>query len=442
MMARLQDTTALAEDLALELVPQSRALRIAARLVVAVFVLTAAALWFAPWQQSVAGTGRVIAYAPLDRQQPIQTPIAGRLVRWHVQEGSVVRAGQLVATIEDNDPGLAGRLSRVQDAAETRLEAARQSVQMIEDQIRSLESAQASAVEAAAGRVRMASDRLRAAEQSRDAAAAVARTAELNLTRIRGLAKDGLSSTRDLEVAELAAQTAKADKQRAEATVGAARGEVASLEAERKRTDASLRADIERARASLESARGDVARAEGEVQERATAVARQHTMQVVAPRDGAILRMLAAEGAEYVAAGDAIATLVPDTTSRAVELSLSGRDGPLVAPGRKVRLQFEGWPAVQFVGWPSVAVGTFPGIVSYVDAAADPNGHVRVVVVPDPDSQPWPNSTLLRQGIRANGWVLLDRVRLGFELWRQWNGFPPSTSVPYTTTTPAVKATK
>jgi membrane fusion protein, adhesin transport system len=160
-------------------------------------------------------------------------------------------------------------------------------------------------------------------------------------------------------------------------------------------------------------------------------------MQVVAPRDGTVLRMLAAQGAEYVAAGDAIATLVPDTTSRAVELLLSGRDGPLVTAGRRVRLQFEGWPAVQFVGWPSVAVGTFPGVVAFVDSAADPQGRSRVVIVPDPNAEPWPSSALLRQGIRANGWVLLDRVRLGFELWRQWNGFPASTSMPPLTVAPS-----
>ena len=85
---------------------------------------------------------------------------------------------------------------------------------------------------------------------------------------------------------------------------------------------------------------------------------------------------------------------------------------------------------MQFVGWPSVAVGTFPGVVAFVDAAADAGGRTRVVVVHDPDAEPWPSSALLRQGIRANGFVLLDRVRLGFELWRQWNGFPPSTGLP------------
>jgi hypothetical protein len=28
--------------------------------------------------------------------------------------------------------------------------------------------------------------------------------------------------------------------------------------------------------------------------------------------------------------------------------------------------------------------------------------------------------------VRANGWVLLDSVRLGYELWRRFNGFPPT----------------
>ena len=40
-------------DLGLELVPRSRALRIGGRLVVITFLLVAAALWLAPWQQSV-----------------------------------------------------------------------------------------------------------------------------------------------------------------------------------------------------------------------------------------------------------------------------------------------------------------------------------------------------------------------------------------------------
>jgi hypothetical protein len=46
------------------------------------------------------------------------------------------------------------------------------------------------------------------------------------------------------------------------------------------------------------------------------------------------------------------------------------------------------------------------------------------MVEPDPNDKPWPSLTYLRQGVRVKGWVLLDTVPLGFEVWRQLNGFP------------------
>ena len=38
----------------------------------------------------------------------------------------------------------------------------------------------------------------------------------------------------------------------------------------------------------------------------------------------------------------------------------------------------------------------------------------------------WPEGRYLKQGVRASGWVLLNEVRLAYEFWRQFNGFPPS----------------
>jgi hypothetical protein len=112
-------------------------------------------------------------------------------------------------------------------------------------------------------------------------------------------------------------------------------------------------------------------------------------------------------------------------------MKVSGNDMPLIQEGDKVRLQFEGWPAVQFVGWPSVAVGTFGGKVSRIFPSDDGKGNFLVLVTPDNHfarEDGWPDSRYLRQGVRANGWVLLNEVRLGYELWRQLNGFPPVVS--------------
>jgi multidrug resistance efflux pump len=158
-------------------------------------------------------------------------------------------------------------------------------------------------------------------------------------------------------------------------------------------------------------------------------LSRQERQLITAPRDGTILRVLHGSGSVFVKEGDTVAIFVPDTLKPAVEIFIDGNDLPLVYPGRHVRLQFEGWPAVQFSGWPSIAVGTFGGVVKVVDPSATYKGKFRVIIVPEED-EVWPNNTYLRQGTRVYGWVLLNRVQLGYELWRQFNGFPPALDAP------------
>lgn len=173
----------------------------------------------------------------------------------------------------------------------------------------------------------------------------------------------------------------------------------------------------------------ELAAAESELARLLVRIARQSSQTVKASRSGVISRINSPQGGVIVKAGQELATLVPDTTDRAVELIVSGNDVALLAAGRQVRLQFEGWPALQFSGWPSVAVGTFPGTVKLIDPADDGSGNFRVVIFPEENST-WPTNIYLRLGVRAIGWILLDEVSLGWELWRKFNGFPPTTSDP------------
>ncbi|MDP3561787.1 MAG: HlyD family efflux transporter periplasmic adaptor subunit [Legionellaceae bacterium] len=151
-------------------------------------------------------------------------------------------------------------------------------------------------------------------------------------------------------------------------------------------------------------------------------IARQETQAVKAHVPGIIFKRLTGEESVVVKAGDVLAEIIPQTKSRAVELWVDGNDIPFVRIGQIARLQFEGWPAVQFRGWPQVAVGTFEGKVSFIDATDNGLGVFRVVIVP---SEPWPNIAFLRQGVRVHGWVQLGQVPLWYEIWRQFNGFPP-----------------
>ncbi|AMV25267.1 hypothetical protein VT84_12780 [Gemmata sp. SH-PL17] len=110
------------------------------------------------------------------------------------------------------------------------------------------------------------------------------------------------------------------------------------------------------------------------------------------------------------------------------ELLIDGNDLPLVRAGDRVLLQFEGWAAVQFAAYPEAAAGTFEGRVYLVDPTSDGQGRFRVLVEPAPGAA-WPDEALLRQGVRAQGWVVLKDVRLGYEVWRLLNGFPPAREV-------------
>ncbi|MGE0362946.1 MAG: HlyD family secretion protein [Vicinamibacterales bacterium] len=413
------------ERLALHSVQVPRAARVLARLLVLLLAVLVLGLTLTPWRQTILGAGRVIAFHPEERLQEIEAPLDGRIVKWHVVEGAQVKKGDPIVDLTDNDPAILERMREERAQIVGTIEQGEARVTSLTDRIGGLDETLTTSVAAAELREQMARERVTAAEQGLAAARAARVTADLNLERQRALVAKGLTSTRNVELAELEAATRTAEVDRSVATLNAARSEAASMRAELLRTRADARARVDEARAALASGLSDVAKARAELAKMDVRLARQQTQQVVAPVDGTVLRVLARQSGELLKAGAPLAALVPASRQDVVELWVDGNDMPMVMPGAEVRLQFEGWPALQFSGWPSVAVGTFGGRVRLVDQADNGRGRFRVLVEPDPNDDPWPSRRFLRQGVRANGWVLLNVVPIGYELWRQFNGFPP-----------------
>jgi multidrug efflux pump subunit AcrA (membrane-fusion protein) len=402
---------------AIALVGSSRASHVLARVLILGCFFAILGLIFLPWQQSVRGTGRVIAFDPLDRRMDVQAPVAGRVKELRVVEGQTVKKGDVIAELQDNDPNLLDNLRGQRDSVESRILALRQRVSELSMQLEQQASVKLQAL--AAARQKVASEQV------------TAETARLHYERTESLARGGLVSQRDLELAIQGRDSSAAN--------------LAAAKANLIQTEREYDASLSRIRADRTQVQGDLATAERDRGAAEVLVSQTMQQQVVAPRDGFVLRVSATEGT-FLRPGSPIATIIPEAETRFAEVWLQGNDVPLVSarrtlpdgrviPGSPVRLRFEGWPAIQFVGWPSVAIGTFGGEVVFVDATDDGAGKFRVVVAPKPDiiekdgktiEQPWPKNQWLRQGVRVDGWVLLQQLPLWKEAWRQLNAFPPT----------------
>ena len=388
--------------------------------VIALLALGSLAL---PWQQSVRGTGTVTALRPADRPQQVPAAIGGRIMEWYVAEGEYVERGTPLVRVEEVadaylDPEALLRL-REQLAAKTAAVAAKR------DKAAAL-AAQLAALEQGLG---LARDQARNTVEQRAAAAEAAAVdsavAADQLARREGLHADGLVSLNDLQGARLRVQQAAAKAVEARNALANARLALGALGADYADKLAKARADRAATLAEVSEGEGDAARLRGSV---ATVEARAELHTIAAPQSGWVVQAVRAGVGEQLKQGDPVVTIMPGDPRQAVALQVTATDVPLLAPGRKVRLQFDGWPAVQFSGWPSVAVGTFGGEIVVVDQVSGADGRYRVLVRPDPADEPWPRE--LRQGSGVIGWAMLDEVRLATELWRRLNGFPPAMQQP------------
>ena len=396
-----------------------------ARACVWLFLATPPALLLTPWQQNITGSGRVTAFAPLERQQTVEAPVSGRIVQWQAREGAKVKAGDVLMEIVDVDPEQLERLRRQTDAAAAKLAAKEEELRAYRLQVDNLLTTRNLQVASAQYRLDVARQRAVSASEAIASARATMDTAAVQTGRLQRLLGDGLVSKRDFEVAERDGIVARRNLNSAQAALNAAQAEQSAAEAEIGRIRADAQARIDSATASANKTLSELEDSRSSLLKSEIDLSRQQSQVVKAPRDGSILRLVANPQSDIVKQGDPLLVLVPDSDVKAVELWVNGNDAVLIMPGRHARLQFEGWPAIQFAGWTELAVGTFGGTVAFVDSTDDGKGKFRVLIVPDQADRPWPSERFLRQGVRVNGWVILNRVTMAYELWRQLNAFPP-----------------
>ncbi|MFT2007264.1 HlyD family secretion protein [Pontibacter sp. 13R65] len=395
----------------------------------AIFVIVVASL-FLPWTQNIRSEGTLTALTPQDRPQTVQATIAGRIERWHIMEGAFVKKGDTIVSISEikekyMDPNLIIRLGEQTEAKRDAATATEAKMQAMQEQIKALReglvfSLQKGRNKVEQARLKLQSDSMDVVAQRTDLA-----IAEAQFARQETLYNQGLKSLTELEARRLKLQESQAkllsginkfDAARAE--LQNARTELSSLQAEYADKIAKAEAELSSTRSYLYGTLAEVSKLQSEL---SSTQVRSQYYHIVAPQDGNVVRTLKAGIGETIKEGEPLATIMPYNSQMAAELYVKALDLPLIKPGDDIRLQFEGWPALVFSGWPGASFGTFGGIVAVLDNTGT-NGQYRMLVVPDPDQEPWPDA--LRVGSGVYGWAMLNTVPIWYEIWRQLNSFP------------------
>lgn len=409
----------------LHLVQSSRFAKWLAKLLLVGLFLAVLGMAFLPWQQTSRGEGSVVAYVPQERQQSIEAPTKGIVAKIGegLVEGSVVKKGDFILEIQPFAANMVQQLNGQLTELKTKEETANVKAGAYRQNVEGFTEAAEFTVSAARQMVEAAEAKLESKQRLVPAYQAKELQAKLNFQRQDMLARSGLKPAKEIEKLRKEWDVAKSEAQSVLQDVMSLEKELAAKldMLEEKRRVAQTKIDY--ARALEQDSLGAAATVRKDIRDVQMKLEEMDRLIILAPRDGTIFRMPLYERGQTIKEGQSIMTLVPDSTQEAVELLVAGNDMPLVQLGQEVRLQFEGWPAVQFPGWPSIAVGTFSGQVATVDATDNGLGRFRILVTPSDDAQ-WPTDRYLRQGVRANGWVMLQRVSLGYEIWRQLNGFP------------------
>lgn len=387
---------------------------------------------FLPWTQNIQSKGNVTALKPEQRPQTIQSRISGRIEHWYVREGAFVKKGDTILNISEIkseylDPDYLERIGSQLAAKKSSVKSYEEKVQALENQIIAIE--RTSALKSGQINNKLEQGRLQIESDSieYEASKIAFEIADRQYKRLVKLYEEGLKSLTDLEKRRQDYQKAQAQMVAKENKLLASRNKFLNIEIENTSVIAQYQEKAAKAQSDKFATLSNLYDAEAMVTKLQNQYAnfsmRTDMYYITAPLDGYINRVIQTGIGETIKEGAKLVDITPASYDLAVAMYIKPIDLPLLEKGQKVRIQFDGWPAIVFSGWPNTSYGTYGGVVVAIDNNTSANGMFRVIVAQDPDDYIWPDA--IRMGAGTKNMLLLKDVPIGYELWRKINGFPP-----------------
>lgn len=388
---------------------------------------------FLPWTQNITSTGLVTTLTPQQRPQTIQSQIPGRIEEWFVVEGDFVKKGDTILRISEIkseyfDNKLIERTTDQINAKSSSVDSYQDKVAALNRQINALSQEQK--LKLAQTQNKLLQAKLKAKSDSIDFEAAKTNVliAEKQFNRTETLQKEGLKAVKDVEEKRLKLQETQAKLISHENKFLAAKNEIINAKIDISGVNASYTDKISKAESDKFTAASSGFDAIAQVSKLENSNSnykiRNSLLYITAPQNGYINKAIKGGIGGTFKEGEDLVGIMPSNYDLAVETFVKPIDLPLLHINEKVRVQFDGWPAIVFSGWPNVSYGTYGAKVVAIENFISDNGKYRVLLAPDETDHQWPKA--IRVGSGANTIALLEDVPIWFELWRQINSFPPN----------------
>ena len=291
-----------------------------------------------PWRQTVLAHGQVAVFDPMQRPQPVDAQIKGRLLKLPVVEGQDIKKGAVIAVLEDRDskfldPQQQQRWKNQLRALADKAEAGESQIVALRGQSRALAEAQAAAVPAAEKKAVREGQKLEVLKQQLRIGEQDLVTARLQRQRIETLFAEGLRSKRDLELVILAEVEAETSLQKMQGEIGLTQTDIELARLERDKIAADLAEKQQKISESIAKTQGELAELREKIQkiesEASILNVRRELQRVVAPIDGRVVKLSKVGPGHMIKEGDTLATIVPHQQQLGVELYVRGLDTPL-----------------------------------------------------------------------------------------------------------------
>ncbi len=393
--------------------------------ILVVFLILFFILLFLPWTQNIKGQGNVTTLKPNQRPQHIQSPISGRIEQWFITEGDFVKKGDTILRLSEIkteyfDDRLADRTNDQIGLKTQSIASYQAKVEVLFTQIEALKKEQQLKLEQAELNIESKRMDFQAAQIKKT-------IAETQYNRIKILQNEGLKATKDLEEKRMTLQTSEAQLIAKQNALTKAEIELSRLNASYADKIAKVQSDINSAESLKFNTQAEVSKLENSYSN----YTKRNALQfITSPQNGYINKALKGGIGETFKEGESLVTIMPADYELAVETYVFPIDLPLIHIGEKVRVQFDGWPAIVFSGWENVSYGTYGAKVVAIENFISSNGMYRVLLSPDQEDHQWPKG--IRVGSGAKTIALLNDVPIWYEIWRQINGFPPDFYQPRT----------